>query len=1091
MNQLPLFIKRTPPQIHDVIQRRRLFDLIENAPSSGASGGMVWISGPLGAGKTSLAASYAHHHGKGLIWYGMDQSDQDFAVFMNHFGEVAASVVGQGRWWPKVSDDPRKLCSCVHELSERIAVGMDDGGLIVLDNYPLASDTTRMHILFLTVLASLPAAIKVLVTSRAAPPRELIRLVLEGRMRQIAWEDLRFDLGETKKLLDKHGFSREQLEMSHARADGWAAGLILLARGLYRGVQLESVTPWTPLQEMFDYLDVELFRKLQPELRQFLKKTAFLSEMTADMAQRASGCEQSGELLNWLFLHNSLVVRWSGPETRYSYHPLLSQFLRYMVANESSPGELDRLRADSAAILESVGEIEQALNLLWEARAYLQAGSVLSKNAAWLMENGRGSVLRKYLLALPREILGQDPWLLYWFGMCLQGEKQGSSEPVFQRAFQLFRQNNDVHGILYCWCAAMDHIVDEWDALDALDEWMDDLEQLVAQGLCIPDDELGLRCAATMVCGLAWRCPENSERIGEWLHKALPALAPGDDRIRPVACFHLAHYAVWQGDFELLQDIAKRSRQLLDCGKTSADDILKLQCILAAEQGLCLSQADAALASLEACVAATSEPDQKWRVVIHCMAILAALHAGKMEKAKDLLHVLQGAVSGTGRCAQSCYHFAVAAVSLFCQDYCLARQHARQAVAYADVSGARCAMPFFSLGLAHACFEIQEDDDARQCMDNVATALGDSCNPMLKFMWLASQAYFALDRDPRGAGLEELAEAFSLGRKEGYMHTFCLWRPDMLACLCATALKHGIEEDYARLLIRRHDLFPKHPPVAIQSWPWQVRISLLGRFELIRDDQPVRFTGKIQHRPLALLKMLAAQAEQGVTEEEIYDLLWPDSQQNQARSALTTTLSRLRKIMGSKDCILFQNHTLFLNPKLCWVDVTAFRACCLDLDAMSRPGTDTGKAWAEKSELNQMAFELYTGHLLPADMSHTWTIPVREELRQRFYTLVTTHGDFLESQGAVDQARECYQRALEVDDVQEEFYRRLMLCAQKMGRPDEARMCWELCRKRLATKLGMQPRADLCALAASLGAESGAKSHFAPDRGQMAEDRRQ
>ena len=51
-----------------------------------------------------------------------------------------------------------------------------------------------------------------------------------------------------------------------------------------------------------------------------------------------------------------------------------------------------------------------------------------------------------------------------------------------------------------------------------------------------------------------------------------------------------------------------------------------------------------------------------------------------------------------------------------------------------------------------------------------------------------------------------------------------------------------------------------------------------------------------------------------------------------------------------------------------------------------------------------------------------------------------------------------YQRGLEVDDLAEEFYQRLMECCIKMGRKAEAIKVYERCRATLKAVLGVEPR---------------------------------
>ena len=77
----------------------------------------------------------------------------------------------------------------------------------------------------------------------------------------------------------------------------------------------------------------------------------------------------------------------------------------------------------------------------------------------------------------------------------------------------------------------------------------------------------------------------------------------------------------------------------------------------------------------------------------------------------------------------------------------------------------------------------------------------------------------------------------------------------------------------------------------------------LGRFEIVKEGTPLRFNGKAQQKPLAMLKALIALGGRNVSEFHIAEALWPDSDGDMQHQSLATTLYRLRQILGEKEMI--------------------------------------------------------------------------------------------------------------------------------------------------------------------------------------------
>jgi len=81
----------------------------------------------------------------------------------------------------------------------------------------------------------------------------------------------------------------------------------------------------------------------------------------------------------------------------------------------------------------------------------------------------------------------------------------------------------------------------------------------------------------------------------------------------------------------------------------------------------------------------------------------------------------------------------------------------------------------------------------------------------------------------------------------------------------------------------------------------------------------------------------------------------------------------------------------------------------------------------------------------------------RERLRNKFVRVAIVFGDYLEQTGQLQMAAEHYQKVVEIDDLVEEFYQRLMVCCHHLGQKAEAVKVYNRCRTMLSTALGITP----------------------------------
>jgi len=264
---------------------------------------------------------------------------------------------------------------------------------------------------------------------------------------------------------------------------------------------------------------------------------------------------------------------------------------------------------------------------------------------------------------------------------------------------------------------------------------------------------------------------------------------------------------------------------------------------------------------------------------------------------------------------------------------------------------------------------------------------------------------------------------------------------------------------YVQEIIRKRRLIPEKPPFHLENWPWPLKIFTLGRFGLLKDGKPIQFSKKTQEKPLSLLRALIALGGRAAKEEDIADLLWPESDGDLAQHSFEMTLHRLRTLVGYPDAFQLRDGRLTMEQRYCWVDVWAFERLLGEADGKRKEGL-TEKA----AELTQRAIEVYKGPFLFGEMKQPFVISFRERLRSKFSRIVSWLGGYWEETNRLEKALECYQRGLEVDNLAEELYRRLMLCHQRHGQKAEALSDYKRCEKILRAALGIEPSPETQAL---------------------------
>jgi len=1054
--------KVTRPRLAGVVARKRLFLALDRARRNP----VVWVSGPPGAGKSVLVASYLADRGATTLWYRVDGGDEDVATFFFYLNEAARRLRGR-RCRPLPPCTPEYfigLETFARRYFEALYACLRPPFVLVLDDYQEVGETSTFQEAMVAAVQALPEGANLMVVSRRPPPATLARPLAYGSVAEMGWEELRLTEAETGRLMRERRnghVSRAEVAAVHCRSGGWAAGVVLLATTADVG---RTATPGPGGEKdlpevLFDYFAGELFDRHRPDMQSFLMQVALLPRTTVGEARALTGCDEAGRFLGELARNHELIERHPDREAVFRLHPLYRAFLMHRAEAELTPAEWRRLRLRAAEVVEAAGEVEAAVGLYRAAEAWTPLAQLVCREAPRLLPQGRGGSVARWITLLPQEEVERVPWAAYWLAVCRLPFAPAEAEALFEAAFTRFDAEADRTGQLLACAGAVEAVGHTGCSFQRLDPWIDRLDTLTACGSELPSLEVELRVTAAMVAVLAFRRPDHRD-ADAWVERAHRLLGERLDLTgRVMLGFFLGTLHLWRGDL----DGVERVREVLagPVRSPAAQPLARIVWGLLEGRFLAVrgrwQESEAAFD--EALMVGRESGVRLWDFQLLAGLTNLALSQGDVATAADRLARMAGALEGGGRRIDRVrYHGLMAAMALQEGRPQEALHRARTAVADAVELGAITPEAVSREVLVEALILADEGSEAKREVERLHRLAEASGSATIQYLAALAGAQEGFATDRHVAALRHLRTALALARERGFVSHYG-YTPKKMAALYVHALEAEVEVDYVQSLIRATRLVLPEPPVHLDTWPWAVRVHTLGRFELEVNGAPVSFTGKGQLRPLELLCGLIVFGDEEVEEERLAAALWPGSDGDAAHRAFATNLHRLRKLIGHDDALALRQGRLSLNPRLCWVDAVAFERLVAGVERLA---CGEGVAAAEVTRIAQ-GIDLYRGPFLGA-VEGVWVIGPRERLRTRYLESVFALGCYHEAAGAWEEAGQVYRKGLAVDDLEEELYQGLMRCDLRLGRCADGVRIYERCRARLQTLLDVEPSPETEAL---------------------------
>jgi LuxR family maltose regulon positive regulatory protein len=447
-----------PRPAPELLFRQRLADRLR----ANLSLPVTLVTANAGSGKTTLVADFLRQQEHPYVWYQLDHTDSDPAVFLSYlaqgirqrvgdFGETIFAYLQAN----ELAQQPERAADVLlNEILERVEQKL----IVVLDDYHHLGTETPVHAVVDRFITYLPDVIHVIIVSRDVPPLTLARLRSQDSLAIVDRADLLFTPEETQELFRKVfglDLTADQLREYGERTHGWITALQLVRQVAQRQTAVVAKGVADPLgvlhqseRDIFEYFAEEVFSAEPHEIQQYLMRIALLDRIEVNACARLYPEIISSAILPQLVRRNVfMTVASDAGGEEYRLHPLFQSFLRRRLRTEIGVRGVAAEHVRYADHFLERGNWGQAVHHLLEAEDFDRAGAVIAEHGAEWIASGKLASLASLAEALPAAILEAHPRAMAHRAEVarLRGEFE-SAQSLFRRAAGALRAKGDDEG---------------------------------------------------------------------------------------------------------------------------------------------------------------------------------------------------------------------------------------------------------------------------------------------------------------------------------------------------------------------------------------------------------------------------------------------------------------------------------------------------------------------------------------------------------------------------------------------------------------------------------------------------------------------
>lgn len=461
----PAFFLRTkllPPRpAPQMLARPRLLERLQE----NLTRGITLVTANAGSGKTTLVADFLRTTEQPHVWYQLDQTDADPAVFLGYlthgirrlapnFGEPILACLDQSP--DDLINQPERAADI---LVNEVLDHLDRRLIVVLDDYHHLGTETIVHRVMDRLLAYLPDVLHVVIISRDPPPLGLARLRSQSGLGSIDRDDLLFtgeEIAELFRRVFDLELTPEQLSEYRERTHGWITALQLVRQVAQRTpaagregapVDLSDVLRQSE-RDICDYFAEEVYAAEPETVQQLLLRLALLDHLDLAVGSRLYPEYNCRTHLPALVRRNVFVtVAGDSDAAEYRLHPLFESFLRRRWRAEVGRAGVAAEHRRVAEYFLNAGQADRAVHHLIQAEDFARAAQMIAQHGRNWIAAGALSTLLNFIAAIPAALLEREPRVLGLQAEALRVRGDFDlAQSVLRRAVALMNSQGDGEG---------------------------------------------------------------------------------------------------------------------------------------------------------------------------------------------------------------------------------------------------------------------------------------------------------------------------------------------------------------------------------------------------------------------------------------------------------------------------------------------------------------------------------------------------------------------------------------------------------------------------------------------------------------------